>query len=181
MMVSTAIAVLPVSRSPMMSSRWPLPERNHRVDHQQSGRQAAGSPARDRRSPAPAARQARTAGFHRLAAVERRAERIDHAAQQRFADGNTRHFARAMHDAAGRNAAGSPSSTQPIVSSPRSTARPRTPPSNMSNSSSRVSGRPGQSPRRRRPVSHGRSVRAVVRGREREALPASRATRAVRQ
>ena len=37
MMVSTAIAVLPMARSPMISSRWPRPSANMRIDHQHAG------------------------------------------------------------------------------------------------------------------------------------------------
>ena len=86
MIVSIAIAVLPVPRSPMISSRWPFADRDQRVDRADAGLQRlldalalddAGRAVLDR---------AVLLGFDRPFAVDRRAERVDDAAEQRFAD-----------------------------------------------------------------------------------------------
>ena len=97
MIVSIAIAVLPVERSPMISSRCPLP---------------IGMSASIARMPVCSGCltgwRCTTAGatfsivrkrvvFDRALAVDRLAERIDDAAEQRFADGHRRDAAGAAH------------------------------------------------------------------------------------
>ena len=86
MIVSMAMAVLPVLRSPMISSRWPRPigviasmalmpvcsGSLHRLPLGDAGGDEFDRP--------------RFAGDDRALAVERIAERIDHAADQRVAD-----------------------------------------------------------------------------------------------
>ena len=82
------MVVLPVARSPMISSRWPRPIGDHRVDGHDAGlhRDGNGLPLDD----------ARRDFLHRIVrgggdlalAVDRLAERVDHAAEQRFADRN---------------------------------------------------------------------------------------------
>ncbi len=87
-MVSSAIAVLPVWRSPMISSRWPRPTGisasigleagRHRLMHRlawnDAGRLDVDALALD--------------ALDRALAVDRIAERVDHAAQQALADGS---------------------------------------------------------------------------------------------
>ena len=95
MIVSRAMAVLPVERSPMMSSRWPrpigimasialMPVWTGWFDALAEGH--AGGDALDRAGPR---------GGDRALAVDRVAERVDDAADERVADGH-------LDDAAGR-------------------------------------------------------------------------------
>ena len=94
MMVSSATAVLPVWRSPMISSRWPRPIGNHAVDGLESGRHGlthwlaindAGSDALQRNE---------LVGRDRPLVVDRLAQRVHHAADHAFAH-------RDAHDASG--------------------------------------------------------------------------------
>ena len=96
MIVSRMMAVLPVWRSPMISSRWPRPIGNHRVDGLDAGLQRlahrlavddAGRDALDRDA---------LVGDDRALAVERHAQRIDHAADQRVAHRRGHDRARAL-------------------------------------------------------------------------------------
>src|SRR5271165_2088238 len=142
MMVSTAIAVLPVPRSPIISSRWPRP---------------SGIMASTTRSPVARGRvtKARStiagAGCSTAANVS-----IARGAPPSSGAPSASTTRPSRASPTGTRAtspvpwtilpaaipAVSPSSTQPIVSSARSTARPRTPPSKTRSSSSRVSGNP---------------------------------------
>ena len=96
MIVSIAIAVLPVWRSPMMSSRWPRPTGISAVDRLQARlHRLVHRFARDdaRRLHVHAAAFGRC---DRAFAVERVAERIDHAAEQALADRHVDDRARAL-------------------------------------------------------------------------------------
>ena len=82
MIVSTAIAVLPVARSPMMSSRWPRPRANSAsTTRMPVCDRLADERAVDDRRRRPLDRM-EGLGRDRLVAVERAAERIDDAAEQ---------------------------------------------------------------------------------------------------
>ena len=97
MIVSIAIAVLPVPRSPMISSRWPRPigimasmalsTRLQRLFH----RLADDDAGRFRLD------FARVLGVDRAGAVDRIAERIDDAAEHLGSDGHLEHAARAAN------------------------------------------------------------------------------------
>ena len=93
-MVSSAIAVLPVWRSPMISSRWPRPIG---ISASIALRPVAIGSFTDLRGMMPGAltstRRA-LVGLDRALAVDRIAERVDHAAEQALAD-------RRVHDGAG--------------------------------------------------------------------------------
>ncbi len=100
MMVSTATAVLPVCRSPMISSRWPRPMGTiasmalrpglqrlaHRLAIDDARRNALDRHEGLRRN--------------RTLAVDRLPQRIDDAAEQLFADGHRDDAAGALHDVA---------------------------------------------------------------------------------
>ena len=101
MMVSTAIDVLPVARSPMISSRWPRPSAKQRVDDEQAGFDGLRHEvALDDRGRRPFDRLT-VLGCQGLVAIERPAERVDDAAQQSGADGNAHDLTGAGHAAAG--------------------------------------------------------------------------------
>ena len=144
MMVSTAMAVLPVPRSPMMSSRWPRP--SGIMASMTSSPVASGrvTSARSTIAGAGCSTGANSVGLERLAAVERQRRahrRRGRAAPRRPARARPRRCRGRRCPPAmplGRRRA----ARSRCVCAPRSTARPRTPPSKTSNSSSRVSGRP---------------------------------------
>ena len=107
MIASMPMAVLPVLRSPMISSRWPRPIGRHGVDGLDAGLQRlahrlplghAGSDDFDR---------AALLGDDRALAVERVAERIDHAAEQLVADRHAQQAAGAADFVAFGDVAGS--------------------------------------------------------------------------
>ena len=81
-----AMAVLPVLRSPMISSRWPRPIGRHGVDRLDAGlhrlvdRLPAGDARGDRLD------EPGLVGDDRPLVVDRLAQRVDHAADQRLAD-----------------------------------------------------------------------------------------------
>ena len=82
MIVSTPIAVLPVARSPMISSRWPRPTANKASIGQNPGLHRLGDEiALDDGGRRPLDRHLRF-GLYRFVTVERPAERIDDAAEQ---------------------------------------------------------------------------------------------------
>ncbi len=88
MKVSIATAVLPVWRSPMISSRWPRPIGNERVERLEAGlHRLVHRLARDdaRRLDLDAAALGE---LDRALAVDRVAERVDDAAEQALADRN---------------------------------------------------------------------------------------------
>ena len=95
MIVSMQIVVLPVERSPMISSRWPRPIGNHRVDrhdarlHRLADRAPADDPGRELFD------GIRRVARDRALAVERRAERVDDASEQALADRDLQQLARA--------------------------------------------------------------------------------------
>ena len=101
MMTSIAIDVLPVARSPMMSSRWPRPSANIAS--------TARRPVADRLADTVARDDGRRValdrmkGFcgDRLATVERTPQRIDDAAEKSGADRRARDLARSEDALAG--------------------------------------------------------------------------------
>ena len=117
-------------------------ERDHRVDDEKPGRQRARHqcPVDDRRRRLLDRRVSRPRQVGRRRAAAERDPPRDRADRRRLGRAPPRPSRAPMLPAA--IPAVSPSSTQPIACSPRSTARPRTPPSNTSSSSSRVSGSP---------------------------------------
>ena len=88
MMVSMAIAVLPVWRSPMISSRWPRPIGI--IESMALMPVCSGSLTGWRRMMPGALISIRrvSVDLDRALAVDRLAERVDHAAEQRLADGD---------------------------------------------------------------------------------------------
>ena len=94
MIVSTMIAVLPVWRSPMISSRWPRPIG---IMESMALMPVCSGSLTGWRSMTPGALNStgrNSVGLDRALAVERLAERVDHAADQGLAD-------RHLEDAAG--------------------------------------------------------------------------------
>jgi hypothetical protein len=92
--VSTQMVVLPVERSPMISSRWPRPIGNHRVNRHDAGlHRLADGFAFDDAGRDFFHRIKRRGFLDRALAVERLAEHVDDAAQQTFADGHLQQFA----------------------------------------------------------------------------------------
>ncbi len=92
-----AIDVLPVARSPRISSRWPRPIENIEIDDEETGFERFGdevSLANARRLPLD-----RTIGFgdDRSAVVERSTKGIDNASKQAGADGSACRFAETLH------------------------------------------------------------------------------------
>ena len=88
-----AMAVLPVLRSPMISSRWPRPIGDHGVDGLDAGLERL-----VHRLPAGDAGGGRLdgpgqVGEDRPLVVDRLAQRIDHAADQGVADGHPQELA----------------------------------------------------------------------------------------
>src|ERR1700760_1067032 len=92
--VSIAIAVLPVERSPMISSRWPRP--TFVIVSIALSPVWSGSFTRWARDPAGRLELERPGLLRvdRALTVERIAERVDNPAEQRLADRNARHTAR---------------------------------------------------------------------------------------
>ncbi len=86
MIVSTPMAVLPVPRSPMISSRWPRPIGNHRVDGLETGLQRLLHRAPIHDSGRVPLDRPELRGRDRPLAVDRKTERVDDAADQRLAD-----------------------------------------------------------------------------------------------
>ena len=122
---SIAIAVLPVWRSPMISSRWPRPigisasigleAGHHRLVH----RLARDDARRLDVDQAPLGR------LDRALAVDRVAQRVDHAAEQALADRHVDDRLGALDDASPRGCArSSPKITTPTLSVSRFSARP---------------------------------------------------------
>ena len=96
MIASIATAVLPVWRSPMISSRWPRPIGHHRVDRLQAGlHRLVHRLARDH-ARGDLLDHVRHLGVDRALAVDRLAERVDHAADQLGADRHFQDAARAL-------------------------------------------------------------------------------------
>ena len=100
MMVSRMTAVLPVWRSPMISSRWPRPIGI--IASMALMPVCTGSRTGWRSSTPGAMRSSGLRCFDVIGpfAVERLAERIDHAADQRFADRHGHNRVRALDDVA---------------------------------------------------------------------------------
>ena len=96
MIVSTAMAVLPVWRSPMMSSRWPRPIG---IIESMALMPVCSGSFTGWRSTMPGRLdldRAELVGVDRALAVDRLAERVDHAAEQRLADRHLQHAAGAL-------------------------------------------------------------------------------------
>lgn len=88
MIVSIATAVLPVLRSPMISSRLALADRDHRVDGLDAGLHRLGDGLTLGDAGGDDVDLAELRGVDRAQAVDRAAERIDDAAEHGLADGH---------------------------------------------------------------------------------------------
>ncbi len=101
MMVSTAIVVLPMARSPMMSSRWPRPSANSVSTHDKAGLDRLGHEiAIDDRRRRTLDRRPHI-GRDRPLPSSGRAQRIDDAAEQRRSHRHAHHVTGAPHGIAG--------------------------------------------------------------------------------
>ena len=97
MIVSIAMVVLPVARSPMISSRWPRPIGNHRVDRHDAGVDGL----LDRLPPDDAGRdlldRIRRPADDRPLAVDRLTKRVHDPPEQAFAHRDLQQLARGAH------------------------------------------------------------------------------------
>ncbi len=131
----------------MMSSRWPRPRREQGIDDHEAGLNRLGHQIAGRWM----AGAGRSIGSNasvddRSLAVERAAERIDDAAEQRRPDRHAHDIAGAVNDIAGLDRGVTLSnSTQPTRPGSSTCAKPYCPRSKRSNSSSRTAGRPDTS------------------------------------
>src|SRR3954469_14202685 len=96
-MVSSAIAVLPVWRSPMTSSRWPRPIGISESIAFRPVAIGSGPAFRGVIPGALAVTALGVVGLDRALAVDRIAQRIDHAAEQTLADRHVDDCAGALH------------------------------------------------------------------------------------
>ena len=143
MMVSRMTAVLPVWRSPMINSRWPRPIGI--IASMALMPVCSGSRTGWRSSTPGAMRSSGLRCFVAIGpfAVERHAQRIDHAANQRFAHRHGHDRVRALDGVAFLQlAVYSPSSTAPTSSSSRFSAMPKTSCGNASISPAMTFSRP---------------------------------------
>jgi hypothetical protein len=96
MMASMATAVLPVWRSPMISSRWPRPIGHHGVDGLQAGLHRLVDRFTGDHAGGDLFDHVGELGVDRALAVDRLAQGVDHAAEQLGADGHFQNAARAL-------------------------------------------------------------------------------------
>ncbi len=142
MIVSTAIDVLPVLRSPMISSRWPRPRANRAsIVRMPVCTGSRNQFALDDRRRGCLDRVVRS-GVDRRAAIKRATERIDDATEKAGANRRPDHRPSAVHRVAGLDRFGI--IEQDTADQVRSSvcAKPSWPPWNRSTSSSRTEGRP---------------------------------------
>ena len=95
-MVSTQTAVLPVLRSPMISWRWPRPIGVMRVDGLDAGLQRLADALALHHRRGLQFQRATGVGLDVALAVDRLAERVDHAAEEGVADRHREHLAGAL-------------------------------------------------------------------------------------
>ena len=96
MIVSIATVVLPVLRSPMISWRWPAADRGHRVDRLDAGLQRLLHRLARHHVRRLQLELAEALVLDLAEAVDRLAERVDHAAEERVADRHREHPAGAL-------------------------------------------------------------------------------------
>ena len=132
MIASIAIAVLPVWRSPMISSRWPRPIGI--IASIAFSPVCIGSVTGWRCTTPGALNSAGrvSVDLDVALAVERATERVDDPAQHLLADGDLQQFARALTVSPSEMCSHSPNSTAPTLSDSRFSARPVTPWGNSS-------------------------------------------------
>ena len=143
MIVSMAIAVLPVCRSPMISSRWPRPIGGDRVDRLDAGLQRLVHLLALHHGRRLQLERAQLGVLDRALAVQRLAERVRPPGR-----GSRRRPARTAPRRCGLTRwpssilLKSPRMTTPISRTSRLSARPRVPSSNSSSSLAMAEGRP---------------------------------------
>ena len=127
-MVSIATAVLPVWRSPMISSRWPRPIGTSASIALRPVCIGSWTDLRGMMPGALTSTRRRSVGLDRALAVDRVAERVDHAAEQALADRHVDDGAGALD---GRRlrviSASEPKITTPTLSASRLSAMPLMP------------------------------------------------------